>query len=93
MSSTDSETTSAASLRHISDEVQVQIVGAEALVRKYGHEGPFDSLLRWETKEEVEAKFDGVVGELNQVGLGGCMMSRKVAGQQIMVPVCHARHH
>jgi hypothetical protein len=54
-------------LQHLASEAQSRLLAADALVRKYGHERLFGSLLRLEGREEVEAKFDGTIRELQSI--------------------------
>jgi hypothetical protein len=55
------------SLQHLASEAQSRLLAADALVRKYGHERLFGSLLRLEGKEDVEAKFDSTIRELQSI--------------------------
>lgn len=54
-------------LQHISADVQCHIIMAHGLVHKYGHEGTLDALLRFESKSDVEDKFDAVIEDLNKL--------------------------
>jgi hypothetical protein len=55
------------SLQHLASEAQSRLLAADALVRKYGHERLFGSLLRLEGKEDVESKFDSTIRELQSI--------------------------
>jgi hypothetical protein len=51
----------------LASEAQSRLLAADALVRKYGHERLLGSLLRLEGREEVEAKFDSTIRELQSI--------------------------
>lgn len=48
----------------IATDVQKQLLSADALVRKYGQERLWDSFVRFESKEDVEKKFDNIIQAL-----------------------------
>ena len=44
--------------------MHVQLLKAVTLVRKYGHSNVLEQFVRWESKQEIESKFDQVSNEL-----------------------------
>lgn len=54
-------------MQHLATEVQAKLLSADALVRKYGHERLISSIVRFETKDDVERKFDGAIRELHSL--------------------------
>lgn len=51
-------------IQAIATDVQKQLLSADVLIRKYGHEGLWDSFVRFGSKEDVEKKFDSIIQAL-----------------------------
>lgn len=49
------------SIQATATDVQKQLLSADVLVRKYGHERLWDSWVRFESKDDVEKKFDSSI--------------------------------